>query len=272
MAETLTYENTTETTSVDNLNADEQDSLQVGEAMIEQQEQLLAGKYKNAQELESAYVELQKKLGEKNTEDSGEAGESSDSDDGKETSEEKEETKETSEEFAILDNLWEESNSGKEISKELLDELSKLTTGELASKFIKWRADADSKYMPVKSEFSEADVSTLKNIAGGDKGYTEMLQWADKNLNKQEIDMFDQVMERGDPLAAFFAVRSLAYRWEDSKGVDGRMLTGTAPKADGNQFRSQAEVVQAMGDPRYDRDPAYRQQIMEKLERSNVNF
>ena len=92
MAETLTFENTTETTTMENLNADEQDSLQVGEAMIEQQEQLLAGKYKNAQELESAYVELQKKLGEKNTEDSGEAGESSDSDDGKETSEEKEET------------------------------------------------------------------------------------------------------------------------------------------------------------------------------------
>jgi hypothetical protein len=84
--------------------------------------------------------------------------------------------------------------------------------------------------------------------------------------------MFDQVMEKGDPLAAFFAVRSLAYRWEDSRGVDGRMLTGTAPKSDGSQFRSQAEVVQAMSDPTYDRDPAFRQKIMKKLERSNVNF
>jgi len=76
MAETLTFENQTETTTLDNLNADEQDSLQVGEAMIEEQEQLLAGKYKDAQELEKAYVELQKKLG---SGDSSEAGDSKDS-------------------------------------------------------------------------------------------------------------------------------------------------------------------------------------------------
>tara|TARA_R100000458_G_scaffold42871_1_gene40783 strand:- start:671 stop:793 length:123 start_codon:yes stop_codon:yes gene_type:complete len=37
MAETLTFENTTEATSIDNLNADEQDSLKVGEAMVEAQ-------------------------------------------------------------------------------------------------------------------------------------------------------------------------------------------------------------------------------------------
>ena len=56
MAETLTFENNQEVTTMENLNADEQDSLQVGEAMIEQQEELLAGKYKDAQELEKAYV------------------------------------------------------------------------------------------------------------------------------------------------------------------------------------------------------------------------
>ena len=46
------------------LNADEQESLQVGEQLEAQEEQRLAGKYKNAQELEAAYIELQKKLGE----------------------------------------------------------------------------------------------------------------------------------------------------------------------------------------------------------------
>ena len=75
MAETLTFENTTEATSVENLNADEQDSLQVGENMEQEQEQLLAGKYKDAQELEQAYVELQKKLGEKSNEDNEPANE-----------------------------------------------------------------------------------------------------------------------------------------------------------------------------------------------------
>ena len=50
------------------------------------------------------------------------------------------------------------------------------------------------------------------------------------------------------------------------------MVTSAAPKTGGDQFQSQAEVVEAMSDPRYDRDPAFRQKVMKKLERSNVNF
>ena len=68
MAETLTVNTdpSTETADVvENLTPDEQDSLQVGEEMQAQQEQLLAGKYKTAEELEKAYGELERKLGEK---------------------------------------------------------------------------------------------------------------------------------------------------------------------------------------------------------------
>ena len=35
------------------------------------------------------------------------------------------------------------------------------------------------------------------------------------------------------------------------------MVTGRAPRQTVDVFRSQAEVVAAMSDPRYDRDPAY---------------
>ena len=59
MAETLTVNDTPQQ---ENLTAEEQDSLQVGEQMAEQQGELLAGKYKNAEDLEKAYVELQKKI------------------------------------------------------------------------------------------------------------------------------------------------------------------------------------------------------------------
>ena len=51
------------------------------------------------------------------------------------------------------------------------------------------------------------------------------------------------------------------------------MVTGTAPKESTDVFRSQQEVVAAMGDRRYDNDPAYRRDVMEKLARSpDVNF
>ena len=74
MAETLTYDAGTDTVtdgSGENLTPAEQDSLQVGEQLVEQQEQLLAGKYQNAEQLEKAYVELQKKLGTEDNKDSG---------------------------------------------------------------------------------------------------------------------------------------------------------------------------------------------------------
>ena len=61
MAETLSYDNTPD---AEVLTAEEQDSLQVGEKLVAEQEQLLAGKYSSAEELESAYLSLQKKLGQ----------------------------------------------------------------------------------------------------------------------------------------------------------------------------------------------------------------
>ena len=267
MAETLTFENQTETTTMENLNADEQDSLQVGEAMVEQQEELLAGKYKDAQELEKAYVELQKKLG---SGDSSEAGDSGDSEqvESKEGGEKEKEAKEDTESNGILDALWNEANSKDSYSKETIDQLNKLTPVELADMHLQFRQQVEQS----KPQITEEQVTELKGVAGGEQQYNEMLQWAGDNLNKQEIQMFDAVMDRGDPLGAFFAVRSLAYRFKDAQGYDGKMVTGTAPRSDGDQFSSQAEVVEAMSDPRYDRDPAFRQKIMKKLERSNVNF
>ena len=61
MAETLSYDNTPET---ELLSEEEQNSLEVGEKLVAEQEALLAGKYKNAEDLEAAYLSLQKKLGQ----------------------------------------------------------------------------------------------------------------------------------------------------------------------------------------------------------------
>ena len=269
MAETLTFENNQEVSTIDNLNADEQDSLQVGEAMVEAQDELLAGKYKDAQELEKAYVELQKKLGDKGTEDSSETGDSDNNEEveSRENREEEKETEIDTSKDGILDDLWNQSQS--EYTKETLEELSKLDAVDIADMHLRYREQVEQRIPP---DITEQQVTELKNVAGGEQQYGDMLQWAKDTLNPQEIQMFDAVMERGDPLAAFFAVRSLAYRYQDSQGREGTMVTGTAPRGDGSQFNSQAEVVEAMSDPRYDRDPAFRQKIMKKLERSDINF
>ena len=270
MAETLTFENTTETTTMENLNADEQDSLQVGEAMVEQQEELLAGKYKDAQELEKAYVELQKKFGDKGSGDSSEAGDSQDSEqvESKEGGEKEEETKEDTASNGLLYTLWEQANSKESYQKETVEALNKMSPIELADAHLKFREQVERS----KPQITEQQVTELKGVAGGEQRYSEMLQWATENLSESEVKMFDTVMDQGNPLAAFFAVRALSYRFNDAKGYDGKMVTGRSPRSDGDQFSSQAEVVEAMSDPRYDRDPAFRNKIMKKLERSNVNF
>ena len=269
MAETLTFENQTETTTMENLNADEQDSLKVGEAMVEEQEQLLAGKYKDAQQLEKAYVELQKKLGDKGDGDSTEAGDTKDSyeDESEEGYEDEEEADVDTSEDGFLDTLWEEAQG--EYSEETLEKISKMDAVDIADMHLRYRQQVEESRVP---EITEQQVTELKNVVGGEEQYGDMLRWAQETLNPQEIQMFDTVMERGDPLAAFFAVRSLSYRYQDALGRDGTMITGTAPRGDGSQFESQAEVVEAMSDPRYDRDPAFRQKIMKKLERSDINF
>ena len=258
MAETLTMEPNVETTSIENLSAEEQDSLAVGEKMQEAQDQLLAGKYKNAEELEKGYLELQQKLNGKETEEKAE-----------EPKAEQEEAEETT---SILDTLWEEAVSGKEYSEDTLKQLESMSSTELAQLYLEDRQKATN--TPAKArDFSEEEVTQLKGIVGGDANYTNMLNWAQKSLNEQEVKMFDAVMAKGDPLAAFFAVRSLAYAYNDAIGYDGNMVQGKAPKASNDQFRSQAEVVKAMSDSRYEEDPAYRRDIMDKLERSpNVNF
>ena len=231
------------------LNADEQESLQVGEQMDQEQEQRLAGKYKNAEELEAAYLELQKKLGSQET-NQDEAVEETPTDDTE----------------SILDRLWDESQT--EFNPETVDALTKTDPVQLAEMYLQYRSSQEGKQGPA---MTDQDVNNLKGLVGGENQYNELLGWASQNLSEQDIDMYDAVMGLGNPAAARFAIEALAYRYQESNGVEGNLVQGKSPGT-GSAFRSQAEVVQAMSDPRYDNDPAYRRDVMKKLERSNIQF
>ena len=63
MAINISYDPSDDPEALAAREAEEQDSLEVGEKMLEDQADLLAGKYRNAEELEKAYVELQQRLG-----------------------------------------------------------------------------------------------------------------------------------------------------------------------------------------------------------------
>ena len=231
------------------LNSDEQESLQIGEEMAKEQDTMLAGKYKDAQELETAYLELQKKLGE-----------------GEETPETTEESEDTEKEVdSLFDRLWEEAQ-GEKFDENTLQELKTANPAELAKMYLEYRNSVDN------VDISEADASALKNMVGGEQQYEQLMQWATENLDEAEIDRFDAVIDSGDVNAAYYAIQALSYKYGDAVGVEGKLVQGKAPTESSRGYKSQAEVVAAMQDPRYDRDPAYRQEVMAKLEKSNVNF
>ena len=255
MAETLTVDTSPDT---EVLTPDEQESLEIGEQLVADQEGLLAGKYKNAEELEKAYLELQGKLGEPKEETAEDSEELEIEPEGK-----KEETDEPDSDF--LDRLWDEAQESKYTDK-TMQELAKMDPRDLAKMHLKYRSENQ------RQGVTDEEVGQLKEVASGESGYTDMMSWAKNNLQKEEIDMYDNVMENGDATACFFAIQALKYRYDDASGVEGKMLTGKAPSNKGNQFQSQAQVVEAMNDPKYDNDPAYRREVMEKLERSNLQF
>ena len=242
---------------------EEQDSLKVGEALAEEQSKKLAGKFEDAEALEKAYIELQSKLGEPKEKEAPAK---------EEKTEAKEEVKETKEEekpdySSFLDDLWTESQNEK-YSDEILDKLNDLKPGDVAQLYLDYRANAKE----TTADLTAEQATDLQKSVGGEKKYNEMLKWASTNFDEAEIDRYDKVMESGNPDAAYFAVQALAAKYNDGVGVDGQLLTGKPAKAQGDEFRSQAEVVRAMSDPRYDRDPAYRQDVYDKLERSNLQF
>ena len=234
------------------LTTEEQESLEVGEKLSEQQSEMLAGKFKNAEDLEQGYIELQKKLGEPKEE--------------KAEPEAKEEEKPTEVDTSFLNTLWEEANAG-EYKEETLKQLANMDSRDIAQMYLKDRSE-----QPEQTSLSQENVQQLKGVVGGQDQYTDMMVWAGTNLTENEQKMYDAVMDKGDPMGAYFAVQALAYRYNDAKGVDGQMLTGKAAKSEGDTFKSQAQVVKAMSDPQYEKDPAYRQAIYDKLERSNLEF
>ena len=258
MAETLTYEEAPQ----EEFTADELDSLKVGEEIEVEQDNLLAGKYKDAEELEKAYLELQTKLGDKPSEDKVEEPES------EEQPEEESKEEDTEEGPNILDQLWDQKDAG--FNEDTLKELAQTNPGELAKMYLLYRNQVDQGQ--VSDGLSDSEVTELQGIAGGKESYGNMMSWAKDNLSAKEIEMYDSVMDRGDPNAAYFAVQALNAKYVDGVGKDAQLITGKAPRTAGDQFQSQAELIKAMEDDRYADDPAYRQAILEKLDRSDINF
>lgn len=250
----------------DILTEDEMDSLRVGEELQAEQQDMLAGKFRDAEELEKAYMELQQKLGQPRGEETEEAP-------APESEKEEEDNvpdEEPSEIVSLISEASAEyySNEGQ-LKPETLEKLYEADSKELVAAYMQMQQNQPQQEVP---DISDRDVMEIKNMAGGEEGYAEMVGWASENMPAEDVQAFDALVATGQMGAIRLAVAGLKSLYQEQVGYEGRMLSGKSAVDTQDVFRSQAEVVRAMQDPRYDNDPAYRQDVYAKLDRSNLEW
>jgi predicted S18 family serine protease len=263
MAEILSYDPAGDPEVVGAMEADQAESLAIGEEMINQANARLAGKYKDAQELERAYIELEKKLGSRD----GQEEETAES----EPQDQQEERTEYSPQIEAISRAAEEFNSKGELSAETLAQFEQMSSKELVQAYFEYEQGLPAMDAPQSVELSQGDINTIQNSVGGEAAYQQLVGWAAQNFSEAEIQAFDNVVDSGNVAAINLALAGLKARYTDANGYEGNMIQGKAA-APADTFKSQAEVVRAMSDTKYDRDPAYRDEIMQKLARSDLKF
>ena len=278
MAETIRYDTSDDPVAAQAIAEKEAESLKIGEDLMAKQNKMLAGKYKNPEELEAAYIELQKKLGETPATET--------------TAEPEPEYELYTDNGSVnydtanelygeqLGNTFKNNNidpfamskhfeeNGGTLSEEMYEELGKAGLAkDLVDSYLDGVRNRTG-VQPTASPLTEANINEIKNIANGNDGYESLMEWAGKNLNKEDIQNYDDVLATGNLSAIKFAVKALMGQYEDANGRDSKIITGKESPQD--SYRSMAEVVRDMNKPEYQNDEAFRDDVLRKLSASNL--
>ena len=279
MAETIRYDTSDDPVAAQAIAEKEAESLKIGEELMSKQDKMLAGKYKNPQDLEAAYLELQKKLGESSPEAETTAEPESEyqmySDDGAVNYDTANELygeqlgslfKDNSIDPFEMNKYFAE-NDGT-LSEDMYAQLGKAgLTKQVVDNYLAGVRD-EVGMQTAEPVLNETEISEIKSIANGEEGYNTLMEWAAKNLEKQAQDDYDAVLKTANKTAIQFAVKALMGQYEDSQGRDSKIVTGKESSTE--TYRSMAEVVRDMNKPEYQTDEAFRDDVIRKLSASNL--
>ena len=285
--ETITYDPTDDSVVIQQGEERDAENLEVGEKMMAEQDQLLAGKYKTTEDLEKAYKELESKLGSKDKLDTINREESKEEEatEPQYYSEDGSVNYETANElygdklgdvfksneidpFAMNEHF--QKNDGT-LTDEMYEQLNKAGLNKtLVDSYLEGvRAQSGIENAPEAAVLNEQEIAEVKSIAGGEDGYEALMNWASDNMLDADAKNFDEVIETGNKDAVTFAIKALMGQYEDAVGRDSDLVTGKK-STKGESYRSMAEVVRDMKNPLYDNDESYRDDVRIKLERSNL--
>ena len=128
-----------------------------------------------------------------------------------------------------------------------------------------------NEYIRGQKAIAETQTSKVYETVGGQQKYSELIDWASKNLNEGEQTAFNDLTASGSIDQVKLAVQGLMTRAGMSKQEQQQeMIQGEVDNTSVESFGSVKQVTDAMNDPRYEKDPAYRNEVDKKLGNSSV--
>lgn len=102
-------------------------------------------------------------------------------------------------------------------------------------------------------------------ITEGQEGYQSMTSWAKNNLSQAELETYNKSVNSANPGVRDMAVRGLWAKYSSESGQGTALVHGKGSASESSGYKSNAEIVAAMSDPRYAKDPAYRKAVETKM-------
>jgi len=202
----------------------------------------LPEKFSSAEDLAKAYSELEKKQSApqeeivQNTEEQSQP--------------------ETSE----MTKFYTEYSQNGELSEKSYNELSKMGLDK----------NLVDGYIAGQQAIANSEVKMVHDTVGGEENYSKVIEYAKNNLTEAEQNAFNETLDTGSIEQVKFAVQAIANRAGVSGEQPQQMINGDTNDVSTEVFESVAQVTEAMNDPRYANDPAYRKQVELKLAKSSV--
>jgi hypothetical protein len=228
-----------------------------GKPAPQEQPKLLAGKYKSVEELEKGYAELMKLHGrqapQEQTQQQQQQTQQQNTDPAKATQEQAEQAvQQAGLDFGSLTNEYETNGGLTDASYEALAKAG--IPKEIVDQFISGQEAARS-----------IARNEVHSIVGGAEQYGQLVGWAKDNLDAGEIAAFNKIANGGDLSAIKIAVQGLKSRYDNAFGSEPNLVADNLGAGSVTGYRSKAEMTKDMADPRYQNDPAFRQDVMNKL-------
>ena len=124
-----------------------------------------------------------------------------------------------------------------------------------------------------QTELAQKEVDAILQEAGGLERYEKVMAWASDKLSPEEQEAYNKAVTSSDPTVARLVVQGLMSRYDKEYGSNPSLLSGDGGIAGTpitNAFSNRSDMVQAMSDPRYGKDPDYTREIEGKILRSGL--